>query len=98
MAKDMAGLRTQVLAMLPGLMGKAMTSYRRFAAAQQPKDPKGFATHHAACRAALAHMELLIRLARWAETNEVGNEESNEDVTKLIAEARAAMAEMTEEA
>jgi len=97
MAKDMPALRKQIRAALPSLLGKALTGYRRFAAEPPPKDAKGFATHHAACRAALAHMELLLRLARWAEANGNSDESSGEDIAKLILEAREALSEITEE-
>lgn len=93
----MATLRRQLRGSLPGLMEKALTGYRLFAAEVQPKDPKGFAAHHAACRAALAHMELLVRLARWAEADENSKAEADEDMTKLIAEARMAISEMADE-
>ncbi len=97
MTKRMRTLRGQIHAALPGLMEKALIGYRHFAAETQPRDPKGFAAHHAACRAALSHMELLVRLARWAETNEGNDEEINEDMAKLIAEARTALTDMVDE-
>ncbi|MCE2510396.1 MAG: hypothetical protein J4G10_05400 [Alphaproteobacteria bacterium] len=97
MVKDIAALRKRVHAVLPSLMEKALSGYRHFATEPPPQDPKGFAAHHVACKAALAHMELLIRLARWAETEGHGDETGGEDVSKLIAEARAALVNLVDE-
>ena len=97
MMKDMAALRKRVHAVLPSLLDKALSGYRHFATEQQPKDPKGFAAHHVACKAALAYMELLIRMARWAEVNGDDDEAATEDMSQLIAEARTALVKMVEE-
>ncbi|MGB1547119.1 MAG: hypothetical protein ACPHIA_01115 [Alphaproteobacteria bacterium] len=97
MVKDIAALRKRVHAVLPSLMEKALSGYRHFATEPPPKDPKGFAAHHVACKAALAHMELLTRLARWAEAEGNNDEAPSEDVSKLITEARTALATMAEE-
>lgn len=56
-------------------------------------DTKAFAAHHAACRAALAHLEHLIKLAR-----SVGEPDSGvEEATSFLIEAREALAAFAEE-
>jgi hypothetical protein len=53
---------------LPERIKMAAANYRRFTAADPSEDTKAFAAHEAACRASLAHIHLLIRLARWSES------------------------------
>jgi len=56
-------------------------------------DTKAFAAHHAACRAALAHLEHLLKVARamGAEGAEV------EEAATILVEAREALAQFEEE-
>ena len=56
-------------------------------------DTKAFAAHHAACRAALAHLEHLLKLARAMGGDDAGIEEA----TTFLIEARQALAAFTEE-
>lgn len=58
--------------------------------------PKGFAAHHAACKAALAHVEYAIKLLRWAAPPEPAAttpDTGADDLARLIAEARTALSE-----
>jgi len=56
-------------------------------------DTKAFAAHHAACRAALAHLEHLAKLARSMGEPDSGIEE----VTTFLIEARQALSAFEEE-
>ena len=56
-------------------------------------DTKAFAAHHAACRAALAHLEHLAKLARSLGEPDSGIEE----VTTFLIEARQALSAFEEE-
>lgn len=56
-------------------------------------DTKAFAAHHAACRAALAHLEHLLKLARAMGDPDSGVEEA----TTFLIEAREALAAFEEE-
>lgn len=96
---DLAVLRGDLAAVLPPLITAAADSYRGFAAAAAPDDAKGFAAHHAACKAALAHMELLIKLARWAEDDTTDEPPPGDvdTVERLLASARAAVAEVEDD-
>lgn len=73
--------REQVAVFLPGLIGKALKSYQEFMDAgpeseEEPaeKDSKSvrrsrnkvFIEHHNAGKVALAHIQLLLKLAQWA--------------------------------
>jgi hypothetical protein len=60
--------RDQIAAVLPEAINKALESYHHFVATQAPyDDPKGFAAHHSAGKVAIAHIELLLKLARFVD-------------------------------
>jgi|GEM_PF-648874 len=66
-ADPVASLRAELLRDLPGDIKRVRNAYRR--AAQQAalmRDAKDFNTHQAACKAALGHLDGLIKLLRWA--------------------------------
>lgn len=90
MPEDLSALRRRLVQALPGRIAGAVDGYEAFAATPPPDDPKGFAAWHAAAKAALAHIDLLVKLARWAE----GRTEipETEGVESLLAEARVALA------
>lgn len=56
-------------------------------------DAKAFLGHHAACRAALAHLEQLVKLGRLMGAAPAGGE----DASTMIVEARQAIAAIEEE-
>lgn len=60
--------KERIASFLPGILDKAMESYARFAAHDAPVgEAKEFSAHHNACKVAIAHIELLIKLARWVD-------------------------------
>ena len=66
-ADPVASLRAELLRDLPGDIKRVRNAYR--CAAQQAalmRDAKDFNTHQAACKAALGHLDGLIKLLRWA--------------------------------
>lgn len=57
-----------------------------------PDDPKDFAVHQSACRAALSHIDLLFKLVRRAETEDGGApRQDGVPARDLIARAEAAV-------
>lgn len=85
--------RFHLLNQLPFLLSKATNEYKDFAAGQTPDDVKSFAAYQAACRAALTHLQLLIKIAAWAQPNmgkEILIDEDNE-LDQLIVDARTAV-------
>lgn len=91
--EPMDAFRNDLLADLPGLLGKAMAAYARFAEDCPTDDPKTFLAYQAGCRAALAHIHLLVTLARWARPA-VGDSTPGLDpyqLDQLVAEAEAAL-------
>jgi len=77
---------------LPERLETAAADYRRFTAVAPPEDTKAFAAHQSACRGSLAHLHLLMRLARWTENacdpSRVANDD---DLDRLFDEAQAAL-------
>ncbi|ARJ66200.1 hypothetical protein WV31_11290 [Magnetospirillum sp. ME-1] len=89
MAEDMTGLRTRLAASLPDHVAAALAGYEEFTASAPPADAKGFAAWHAAAKAALAHVDLLVKLARWAEGS--SEPDGDDGFERLLAGARAAL-------
>lgn len=94
----LAVLRGDLLRDLPGDIKRVRNAYRR--AAQQAallREAKDFNTHQAACKAALGHLESLIKLLRWASDAETGAENEKPrtgrdvDVEKLLKQASEAL-------
>lgn len=89
-SKDLSALAAaerRLTEQLPGLVDTAVESYRNFAEAEPPGDAKSYAARQAACKAALAHLDLLLRLARMLLPKAAA--EAAPDLETLIVEARA---------
>ncbi|WP_404383554.1 hypothetical protein [Caenispirillum salinarum] len=94
--RDLDGLKAVLAVRLPARAAAAVADYEAFAAQAPPDDAKGFAAHHAACKAALAHVEAAVKLLRWAAPPEpaaTAPDPEADDLARLIAEARAALSE-----
>lgn len=83
------GFRRGLACRFPGQLDEVMEGYLSFSGrAPKEGEPKDFAAHHGACKAALAHLDLLLKLAEWAEK---GAEAEALVPETLIAQARAAI-------
>lgn len=73
--------RRSIAEFLPTAIQTALVSYRRFseeeATAPEDINARDFKAHHDACKVAIAHIELLIKLARWADLPDPEVEDSN---------------------
>lgn len=76
---------------IPRMIEMAADRYRTIAAIDPPTEARGFATHCAACKAALAHLEQLIRFGQFLAAGQAGDRLPAPDLAILIAEARAAL-------
>ena len=82
--------RARIAEFLPDALLKAMRSYQEFvaredaAAADGKAAAKAFSEHHSACKVALAHIDLLLKLARWADLPDPADEDANR---RMILEA-----------
>lgn len=86
----MSRLKAVIAAQVDQAIERVIASYRAFAAAEpQGANPKEFAAHHAACKAALAHLDLLLRIARITATPAPGEEA--DDRLAWVAAAREAV-------
>jgi len=92
MDQDIDALRRRLAGALPAGIARALAGYDSFTAGLPPDDPKGFAAWHAAARAALAHVDLLVRLVRWAQGGTSVGADADDPVEALLAQARAALA------
>ncbi len=60
--------REQIAAFLPDAIRRALTSYEAFSGNEvSVQEANAFKDHHNACKVAIAHIELLLKLARWAD-------------------------------
>lgn len=88
--------RKRIAQFLPQAINKVTESYEQFLEqmkAQSEKkpdeenfDPKKFKEAHDACKMAIAHVELLLKLARWSETPNAA--QSEQELADEIARAR----------
>jgi hypothetical protein len=90
---DLASIRAQCARELPGRIDDAFAAYRRYISEPPPGDPKLFSAYQTGAKAALAHIDALTKLARWADAPEPGVERpARDDGESLLAAARAAVA------
>ena len=88
--------RQDIAVFLPGAIQAALESYQMFSEAQITDDAstpssQAFKAHHDACKVAIAHIELLIKLARWADlpAPELENEKAQKLLQGLMQNAQA---------
>lgn len=87
----MSRLKGLVSAEIDRAIERVVSAYQAFAAsAPMVTDAKEFAAHHAACKAALAHLDLLLKIARITEVPTTEGQADDERLA-LVAEARAAL-------
>lgn len=79
--------RVKIMRYLPDAIECALSSYRRFYAQEIFENAKDFAAHHAACKAAIAHVELLLKLAAWAGVE--SGQGRDDGLGALLADAQA---------
>jgi hypothetical protein len=77
--------REQIAEFLPEAIRLAVSSYRQFMMTEEDLDENAnikkreFATHHKEAKIAISHIELLIKLAKWADlpdTTVIGDAEA----------------------
>ena len=85
--------KKNIIKFLPDAIAQALKSYYTFAQQDAPDEAKDFSAHHNACKVAIAHIELLIKLARWADLPDHKIENQNDQVI-LAAMVQQAQAEL----
>lgn len=76
--------RAQIADALPQAIETALSSYHAFIDNPDKKESKDFQNHHAAAKAALAHIELLIKLASIVSDESADN---TADIATILADA-----------
>ncbi len=83
----------------PGLLDRVMEGYLSFSGkGPEEDDAKEFSAHHGACKAALAHLDLLIKLAAWAEKKRSTISPKDEETERLIDQAQTALCDRKKDA
>lgn len=81
--------REQVRAFLPIAITRTLNSYKQFmekAELTTDHNAKEFSAHHAACKTAISHLELLLKLAQWANLDRK-NITTSDDCEFMIEQA-----------
>lgn len=91
--------RDQVIRFLPDAIHTAIISYQTFSQKGFEDDPKAFKDHHSACKIAIAHIELLLKLARWADLPDSKTGSINDQVVlaAMMQEAQDVLREYRDE-
>ncbi|NBX65896.1 MAG: hypothetical protein EBQ96_02760 [Proteobacteria bacterium] len=79
-------MRAKIAASLPDAIDFAMQSYRKFYEREKYEDAKDFSAHHSACKTAIAHIELLLKLAAWAK---LPDDDTDHGLAALLSDAEA---------
>lgn len=79
--------RERLASFLPAAISKALDSYHTFSGRIAPDDPKEFSAYHAGCKAAISHVELLFKLAKWANIADEIAPEKNQQLDNLLVQA-----------
>jgi hypothetical protein len=93
---DLSAARARLRASLPETLHRALDAYDAFAARPTPDDAKEFAAWQGGCKAALAHVELLLKLAGRVDLDlsdpaAAAGGGAGGDLAALMARARAAV-------
>jgi hypothetical protein len=86
-------MRARLIRKLPEMLDAAIDAYHHIALTPQPEDPKSFAASQTGAKAALAHIEQIIKLAESAlrEELQAGPQAESERIEALISAARSAL-------
>ncbi|NMM45217.1 hypothetical protein HH303_12055 [Rhodospirillaceae bacterium KN72] len=87
-------LRDKLARKLPAMLDAAIAAYQQIASSADGADPKTFAAAHTGAKAALAHIEQIIKLAEAAierEATSPGTLPSQDRIEALIRTARGAL-------
>lgn len=80
-------LQPDVSDCLQKAISKALDSYHCFMEQDAPEDAKGFTAHHNAAKVAIAHVELLLKIAKSSSYESAANN-GTEELKGLLKEAQ----------
>ena len=86
-------VQQDLLHQLPDAMRLALESYTAFVTQPVDHDPKNYAAHHAGGKAALSHLEALLKLSKWviAEQQSTRPDHAANTLQSLIQQAQQAL-------
>lgn len=79
--------RQKIKGFLPSAITNTLESYEGFMHFEGEGSSKDFASHHSACKIAIAHLELLLKLARWADVTEL-EKGKNDPFKEILLQAK----------
>lgn len=79
--------RAKIAESLPAAIDHAVNSYHHFSTTEPNDGVKNFSAYHTACKTAVAHIELLLKLAEWAQLPRKGQEDA--DLAALMQDAQS---------
>lgn len=83
--------RQHIAEVLPDALWRALDSYHAFMRdSKMPDEPGEFSKHHNAAKTAISHIQLLLKLAEWAELPEAEGDTGNAHNTELAQAIREA--------
>ena len=89
--------RQDIAKFLPDALSTALSSYQLFSDSHipDPGEAKAFKDHHDACKVAIAHIQLLIKLAEWAKLPDakVGDHHNQIRMMMLMQEGKETIQE-----
>lgn len=91
---DLSAARDRLRRTLPETLHRALDAYDAFAARPVPEEAKEFGSWQAGCKAVLAHIELLLKLAGRVGldlSDPAGVSDEDTALSTLLARARAAV-------
>ncbi len=86
-----AGMRQSVARALSDSIDITLRSYERFMELSNPgDDSKDFKAHHEACKAAIMHIELLIKLVQLVDSQDASKKSADDQavLSKALADAK----------
>lgn len=84
--------KAKFLKILPKKLQEALQAYHLFTSVKAPEDVKSFAAYHTACKNALSHMILLMKMIQLSDSNNADNiiddwlEKSKQAIGQMEAE------------
>ena len=83
--------RKEIAAFLPGAIQSALDSYIAFSKTPEQAEAKQFKDHHDACEVCIAHIKLLIELAKWADIPppELADEIRQQQLAEILGNANS---------
>ncbi|MCK5385232.1 MAG: hypothetical protein KAJ29_06600 [Alphaproteobacteria bacterium] len=83
--------REQIAEFLPDALEIALASYKKFSNMPATEEPSKFKARHDASKVAVSHIQLLMKLAQWADLpedpTEVLGEDKQEQLRRMIENA-----------